>query len=183
MSGRGGCISPGKRSSDGGFPTLGPRPRGGMGMHVAALVLLSPLDLPAYFFGRPLSRRSRAIGRGAHSSGTQSGRRRHLGLAVPRSSSLQGPYELCRNSLRLRFDFLVTPGPMVVTNSLLGVLDRLEQLALRSSRCLFLRLVEGFPSELTAGVLSCWNITLRDVARLLQHLKGRPHLSYSKKSF
>ncbi|CAE7185569.1 amy, partial [Symbiodinium pilosum] len=38
------------------------------------------------------------------------------------------------------FDFLVTPGPMVITNSL----------------------VEGFPSELTAGVLSCWNITLRD---------------------
>ncbi|OLP82331.1 Alpha-amylase [Symbiodinium microadriaticum] len=38
------------------------------------------------------------------------------------------------------FDFLVTPGPMVTTNSL----------------------VEGFPSELTAGVLSCWNITLRD---------------------
>ncbi|CAE7408572.1 amy, partial [Symbiodinium sp. CCMP2456] len=38
------------------------------------------------------------------------------------------------------FDFLVTPGPMVTT----------------------LSLVEGFPSELTAGVLSCWNITLRD---------------------
>lgn len=42
----------------------------------------------------------------------------------------------------LRFDFLVTPGPMVITRSL----------------------VEGFPSELTAGKLSCWNITLRDAA-------------------
>ncbi|CAE7600377.1 rsgI3 [Symbiodinium natans] len=41
------------------------------------------------------------------------------------------------------FDFLVTPGPMVTTNSL----------------------VEGFPSELTAGVLSCWNITLRDATQ------------------
>ena len=39
-----------------------------------------------------------------------------------------------------RFDFLVTPGPLVITRSL----------------------VEGFPSELTAGKLSCWNITLRD---------------------
>ena len=40
----------------------------------------------------------------------------------------------------LRFDFLVTPGPMVTTQSL----------------------VEGFPSQITAGQLSCWNITLRD---------------------
>lgn len=42
------------------------------------------------------------------------------------------------------FDFLVTPGPLVITRSL----------------------VEGFPSELTAGKLSCWNITLRDERHL-----------------
>lgn len=46
---------------------------------------------------------------------------------------------------RSRFDFLVTPGPLVITRSL----------------------VEGFPSELTAGKLSCWNITLRDAPWIL----------------
>ena len=53
---------------------------------------------------------------------------------------------------RLRFDFLVTPGPMVITRSL----------------------VEGFPSELTAGKLSCWNITLRDVAWMQEVTQKRP---------
>ena len=38
------------------------------------------------------------------------------------------------------FDFVVTPGPMRIERSL----------------------VEGFPTEVTAGKLSCWNITLRD---------------------
>ncbi|CAK9022053.1 Alpha-amylase [Durusdinium trenchii] len=50
------------------------------------------------------------------------------------------------------FDFLVTPGPMVITRSL----------------------VEGFPSELTAGKLSCWNITLRDVAWMQEVTQKRP---------
>ena len=37
-----------------------------------------------------------------------------------------------------------------------------------------LRLVEGFPSELTAGGLSCWNITLRDAACLTLRCKKDP---------
>ena len=87
---------------------------------------------------------------------------------------------------QIRFDFLVTPGPMVTTNSTLDLsiswvpaCCSLSQSMRLSHDCasiymLFhtcscqLRLVEGFPSELTAGVLSCWNITLRDAACLMK---------------